>query len=77
MFDNAQPGNSVNSQLRARRSVCRHLLTGDARPRFFESNTFCSYALFEEQVRRARSDDGLLDVTAHFHVPAHFHVHGP
>ena len=31
------------------------LLTGDARPRFFES-----YALLEEQVRRARSDDGRL-----------------
>ena len=30
-------------------------LTGDARPRFFES-----YALLEEQVRRARSDDGRL-----------------
>ena len=31
------------------------VLTGDARPRFFES-----YALLEEQVRRARSDDGRL-----------------
>ena len=30
-------------------------LTGDARPRFFES-----YALLEEQVRRAQSDDGRL-----------------
>ena len=30
-------------------------LTGDARPRFFES-----YALLEEQVRRARSYDGRL-----------------
>ena len=32
-------------------------LTGDARPRFFES---LNYALLEEQVRRARSDDGRL-----------------
>ena len=36
------------------KTVCK-LLTGDARPRFFESH----YALLE-QVRRARSDDGRL-----------------
>ena len=37
------------------------ILTGDARPRFFESyDSLNHYALLEEQVRRARSDDGRL-----------------
>ena len=41
-----------------RPDVDRVTLTGDARPRFFESSN--NYALLEEQVRRARSDDGRL-----------------
>ena len=41
--------------VRVRKVKSRDCLTGDARPRFFES-----YALLEEQVRRARSDDGRL-----------------
>ena len=44
----------INENRRDTRVVTR--LTGDARPRFFESH----YALLEEQVRRARSDDGRL-----------------
>ena len=49
----------LTMQLKSRvKTNLRHfptILTGDARPRFFES-----YALLEEQVRRARSDDGRL-----------------
>ena len=48
------------TQREARRARLRHNLTIDARPRFFESlNSLSHYALLEEQVRRARSDDGI------------------